>query len=135
VTLAADKAFAELVAGAGLEFRAMTGDMRAGAESDDHRGVAQGPVLPQRSQTGAGGQAGHPRPQHRCRAAIRLKRLTADHLTATIREATGNPIYTQRARELATKINSEDGAARVLDTVNASPWGEVHIGPEHVWAR
>ena len=41
VTMAADKAFAELIEDAGVEFRSLIGDMRAAASSELHAGTAR----------------------------------------------------------------------------------------------
>ena len=49
--------------------------------------------------------------------AIRFKHLTAGRLAAAIAEAVGDPAYRQRAGTLAGRVRAEDGARRVLETV------------------
>ncbi|HWE91035.1 MAG TPA: glycosyltransferase [Pseudonocardiaceae bacterium] len=54
---------------------------------------------------------------------VRIKRLTTDRLTDAVHEAITNPAYRTRARELAAKIATEDGAAQVaaaLDSLSAT---------------
>ncbi|HEX4225402.1 MAG TPA: glycosyltransferase [Pseudonocardiaceae bacterium] len=49
---------------------------------------------------------------------IRFKKLSVDGLADAVREATTNPGYATRARELANRIATENGADAVLETVN-----------------
>lgn len=48
---------------------------------------------------------------------LRYKDLTADDLAAAIRQAVSEPSYRERASALATQIQTEDGAGRVIDTI------------------
>ncbi|MER5940594.1 glycosyltransferase [Streptomyces sp. NPDC001928] len=50
--------------------------------------------------------------------AVPLRRFTADALAAALRQATGDPSYSRRARDLADGLRAEDGMAPVLDAVN-----------------
>ncbi|MGW6905030.1 glycosyltransferase [Streptomyces sp. NPDC054940] len=50
--------------------------------------------------------------------AVPLRKLTAEALTAAVRQATGDPSYARRARALADELRAEDGVAPVLDAVN-----------------
>lgn len=50
--------------------------------------------------------------------AVPLRRFTADALAAALRQATGDPSYGRRARDLADGLRAEDGMAPVLDAVN-----------------
>lgn len=52
---------------------------------------------------------------------IPLRRLTVPALAAAIREATALPSYRDRARELATRIASEDGTRPVIETLTHLP--------------
>jgi sterol 3beta-glucosyltransferase len=49
--------------------------------------------------------------------AVPYQRLTVDRLAAAIRAAVSQPAYRRRAEALATRITGEDGAGRVLSTV------------------
>src|SRR5689334_14091765 len=48
---------------------------------------------------------------------IPLRELSADHLAAALRHAVNEPAWHHRAQTLATQLATEDGAARVLHTV------------------
>jgi UDP:flavonoid glycosyltransferase YjiC (YdhE family) len=50
--------------------------------------------------------------------AVRFKKLTADRLADAVREAVSNPGYSRCAVELAAALVGEDGAARVVATVD-----------------
>ncbi|MFF6979808.1 glycosyltransferase [Streptomyces sp. NPDC008343] len=50
--------------------------------------------------------------------AVPLRKLTAETLTAAVREATGDPSYGRRAQALAEGLRAEDGTAAVVDAVN-----------------
>ncbi|MDH6108352.1 sterol 3beta-glucosyltransferase [Kitasatospora sp. MAP12-15] len=51
-------------------------------------------------------------------AAIPLRRLTAQDLTAALVQATTDPSYTRRAQALAARIRQEDGAGPVVAAVD-----------------
>lgn len=50
-------------------------------------------------------------------ASLRFRGLTEDKLADAVEEATANPVYRERAGRLAAHLETEDGAARVLETV------------------
>jgi sterol 3beta-glucosyltransferase len=50
---------------------------------------------------------------------IPFKKLTAERLAGAVREAVTNPVYRERAEGVAEAIGAEDGATRVLETVEA----------------
>ncbi|MFF5483625.1 glycosyltransferase [Streptomyces sp. NPDC012935] len=50
--------------------------------------------------------------------SVSLRKLTADALTAAVREATGDPSYGRRAQALAEGLRAEDGTAAVVEAVN-----------------
>ncbi|HEY4458963.1 MAG TPA: glycosyltransferase, partial [Pseudonocardiaceae bacterium] len=50
---------------------------------------------------------------------VRFKRLTSDRLADAVREAVTNPAYRTRARDLAAKITTEDGAAPVQALIDS----------------
>ncbi|MDH6125685.1 UDP:flavonoid glycosyltransferase YjiC (YdhE family) [Kitasatospora sp. GP82] len=47
--------------------------------------------------------------------AVPLRELTAERLASALRQAVDEPRYRRRAREVATRINAEDGAGTVRD--------------------
>lgn len=49
---------------------------------------------------------------------LRLKDLAPGELAEAMTQAVSNPSYRARARALATRIRAEDGAGRVIDTIN-----------------
>jgi UDP:flavonoid glycosyltransferase YjiC (YdhE family) len=51
-------------------------------------------------------------------APVPFRRLTADRLAAAIRQALAEPGYASRARDMAQRINAEDGAAPIVAAVN-----------------
>jgi UDP:flavonoid glycosyltransferase YjiC (YdhE family) len=50
--------------------------------------------------------------------AVPLRRLSAEALTAALRQATGDPSYGRRARALAGALRAEDDSRTVLGAVN-----------------
>jgi sterol 3beta-glucosyltransferase len=54
-------------------------------------------------------------------APIPMRRLTAERLTAALREVTTNPHRAARAQALAARLRDEDGAARVLEWLAGLP--------------
>jgi UDP:flavonoid glycosyltransferase YjiC (YdhE family) len=52
---------------------------------------------------------------------IPLRRLTVPGLAAAIRDATSQPTYRDRARDLASRIAGENGTAPVTDAVSCLP--------------
>ena len=50
--------------------------------------------------------------------ALPLRKFTADALADAVRQATTDPSYGRRARDIAGRLRAEDGVAPVLDAVN-----------------
>jgi UDP:flavonoid glycosyltransferase YjiC (YdhE family) len=51
--------------------------------------------------------------------AIRFKKLTTDRLAEAVREVVTNPTYLHRAADLSAMIAAEDGAGKVLTTIDS----------------